>query len=217
MSRRTTWAAWLAFGMVSAAVAIPAQAQDAKYVSLFDGTTLSGWTFRPMRAGAETKWEVKDGVIVGTGQPSMLTSPTGNYKNFRFRAEVKINDKGNSGMYFRAKKDPAFTDGYECQINSTHGDPIKTGSIYTMVHLYDILVPPDTYFTQEVEVIDKDYRGKIVTAIKVFVNGKLLYEFLDYDRTHQGGYFSFQQHDPGSVISIRKIEVLELPDTPAKK
>ena len=222
MPQRTTWAAWLAVGMVSLAVAVPARAQESKYakseyVSLFDGKTLGGWNFLPMKAGSDSKWEVKDGVIVGTGEPSMLFSPTGEYKNFKFKAEVKINDKGNSGMYFRSEKKASFTDGYECQINSTGGDPIKTGSIYTMVHLYDILVPADTYFTQEVEVVDKDYRGKIVTVIKVSVNGKILYEYLDYNRTHQGGYFAFQQHDPKSVISIRKIEVMKLPDTPAKK
>ena len=29
----------------------------------------------------------------------MLFSPRGDYKNFRYRAELKINDGGNSGMY----------------------------------------------------------------------------------------------------------------------
>ena len=27
----------------------------------------------------------------------------------------------------------------------------------------------------------------------------------------QSGHFAFQQHDPGSVVSIRKVEVKELP------
>ena len=143
----------------------------------------------------------------------MLYSPKGDYKNFRFRAEIKINDHGNSGMYFRAEKKNSFTVGYECQINSTHGDPIKTGSIYTMVHLFDTSNPPqpDEWFTQEVEVQDVKFRGKDVTRIRVSVNGKRLFEFNDFDQTFKQGHFAFQQHDPGSKVSIRKVEVMELP------
>ena len=50
--------------------------------------------------------------------------------NFRYRVEAKINDKGNSGQYFRTKFEPGFPTGYEAQINATHGDPIRTGSLY---------------------------------------------------------------------------------------
>ena len=117
-----------------------------EWVSLFDGQTLSGWT----KGGGEgrSKWEVEDGAIVGSGQASMLFSPKGDYKNFRFRAEVKINDHGNSGMYFRSPKpDGDFSKGYEAQVNSTHSDPVRTGSVYTFVHVYKQLVPPDTWFT----------------------------------------------------------------------
>ena len=96
-------------------------------------------------------------------------------------------------------------------MNSTHRDPIKTGSIYTFVHNYKQLVPPDTFFTQEVEAVDRDFRGKIVTYIKVTINGEVLYEFLDHDRNWKEGHFAFQQHDPGSVVTIRKVEVMELP------
>src|SRR5262249_31904404 len=71
------------------------------WISLFDGKTLSGWTALELRGPGTSKWEVVDGAIVGTGQPSMLFSPKGHYKNFRYRVELKINDHGNSGMYIR--------------------------------------------------------------------------------------------------------------------
>jgi hypothetical protein len=188
--------------------------QEQGWVSLFDGKTMSGWEMLELPGNeGKSKWEVQDGMICGSGNASMLFSPKGHYKNFRFRAEVKINDHGNSGMYFRTAKTRSFTDGYEAQINSTHGDPIKTGSIYTMVHIYKQLVKPDTFFTQEVEVVDREYRGKIVTSIKVKVNDELLYELLDHDRLFKQGHFAFQQHDPGSKVCIRKIEVMELPET----
>jgi hypothetical protein len=64
-----------------------------------------------------------------------------------------------------------------------------------------------------VEAQDVMYRGKMVTRIKVSVNGELLYEFQDFDRSWTAGHFAFQQHDPGSRVTIRKVEVMELPDT----
>ena len=63
-------------------------------------------------------------------------------------------------------------------------------------------------------MVDRNYRGKMVAAIKVTVNDETLYEFLDYDREWLEGHFAFQQHDPGSTVQIRKVEVIELPETP---
>jgi hypothetical protein len=204
----TTRAIW---GLAVAAVGSSSTMAADEWVSLFDGKTLSGWTAVEGRRGG-SKWEVVDGAIVGSGQASMLYSPQGHYKNFRFRAEIKISDHGNSGMYFRCPvADGDFGKGYEAQIDSTHSDPIRTGSIYGFVHVYKQLVPPDTWFTQEVEVVDKNWRGMVIPHIKVWVNGELLYEFLDRTKAWEKGYFAFQQHDPGSTVQIRKIEVQELP------
>lgn len=194
----------LTWGMATPAI----QAADEKWVSLFDGKTLTGWE----RNGSDKSvWEVKDGEIQGSGQASMLWNTTKPYKNFKYRAEVKINDKGNSGLYFRTKPKPGFVDGYEAQIDSTHSDPIRTGSLYGMCHVYKKLVEPDTWFTYDLEVRDDVWRGRPVTRIKITVNGDELYEYLDFEQTFKEGHFAFQQHDPGSKVSIRKIEVLELP------
>lgn len=210
MKRLTRNGGLLALGLVVAVTAC-AQEKKGEWVSLFDGQTMSGWTMLELGAKGSSKWEVTDGMLVGTGNPSMLFSPKGEYKNFRYRAEIRINDKGNSGMYIRTPKEATFTKGYEIQINSTHSDPIKTGSIYTFVHVYKQLVKPGTWFTQEVEVVDKNYRGKVLPHIKVSVNGDVLYEFLDHTSAFHVGHFAFQQHDPGSKVEIRKVEVMELP------
>jgi hypothetical protein len=189
-----------------------AAAQDGKWVSLFDGKSIEGWTVLELgKEKGQSKWEVKDGMIEGSGAPSMLFSPRGDYKNFRYRAELKINEGGNSGMYVRTPKEATFSKGYEIQVNSTHRDPIKTGSIYTYVHVYKQYVPADTFFTQEVEVVDKTYRNAVMTHIRVSVNGEVLYEFLERERAWKEGHFAFQQHDPGSRVTIRKVEVMELP------
>lgn len=186
--------------------------EKGEWVSLFDGQTLSGWEMIELGGKDTSKWEVKNGALTGSGKASMLYSPKP-YTNFRFKAEIKINDKGNSGMYVRAPKEATFTKGYEIQINSTHGDPVKTGSIYTYVEIYKSLQKPDEWFTQEVEVVTKEYRGKMLPHIKVWVNGDLLYLFRDHTAYAQEGHFAFQQHDPGSVVQIRKVEVMELPES----
>jgi hypothetical protein len=218
MTRGTRRAAWLVGIVAFLPFGARSSGQDAKsegnWASLFDGKTMSGWEMLAL-PGQTSKWEVVDGAICGSGGASMLYSPEGNYKNFRFRAEVKINDGGNSGLYFRTAKKPSFTEGYEAQIDSTHRDPIRTGSIYGMVHIYKMLVPPDTWFTYELEVADRNWRGKTVTSITVKINGETLYQFQDYDRTFKEGHFAFQQHDPGSKVCIRKIEVMELPEKPS--
>jgi hypothetical protein len=176
------------------------KADEGKWVSLFDGKTLGGWTTAD---GSEGSWKVEDGAIKGSGEASHLFSPRGDYKNFRYRAEVKINDHGNSGMYFRTKKGPGFPHGYEAQVNSTHDDPVKTGSLYNHVKVLDTLVPPDTWFTQEVEAVGDH--------IVIKVNGKTTVDYTDPKGTYKEGHFAFQQHDPGSKVEIRKIEVMELP------
>ena len=115
-----------------------AKCQEKKWTSLFDGKTMDGWE----KVGNEKSvWEVKDGALCGSGPASMLVCTKGPYKNFRYRAEVKINDKGNSGLYFRTTRKPGFSNGYEAQIDSTHRDPIRTGSLYGMCHVYKRLSP----------------------------------------------------------------------------
>lgn len=197
-------AAFLAMISVS-----PAWAQETGWVSLFDGKTLDGWE----KVGNEKSvWEVTDGAISGSGPASMLVCSKAAYKNFRYRAEIKINDGGNSGLYFRTTPKPGFTDGYEAQIDSTHIDPIRTGSLYGFCHVYKQHVKPDTWFTYDLEVRDGVWRGRKMTRIKITVDGNELYEYMDFAMTFKEGHFAFQQHDPGSRVNIRKVEVLPLAD-----
>ncbi|WP_435021182.1 3-keto-disaccharide hydrolase [Tundrisphaera sp. TA3] len=204
MRRRIAGAARIAFGLAALAVSA-APAQDAApagggWVSLFDGKTLGGWTTAD---GTPGTWMVEDGVIHGSGPVSHLFSPRGDYRNFRYRVELKIADKANSGMYFRTAKGPGFPNGYEAQVNSTHTDPVRTGSLYNFVAVRKMLVPPDTWFTQEIEAVGNH--------IIIKVNGETVVDFVDKKDTHTKGHFAFQQHDPGSQVWIRKIEVQELP------
>ena len=172
---------------------------DKDWVQLFNGKDLEGWMTD------KAKWEVKEGVLVGTGEAGHLFSKRGDYENFVYRVEAKINDHGNSGQYFRTKYGPSFPKGYEAQINSTHSDPVRTGSLYNYVAVRDMLVKPDESFTQEVTA-DGNH-------IVIKVNGKTTVDFVDKKNTYTKGHFALQQHDPGTVVMFRKIEVKELPPT----
>jgi len=179
-------------------------------VKLFNGKDLTGWKKHP---DDKANWEVVDSTLVGTGPAGHLFSERGDYANFHFRIEAKINDKGNSGQYFRATYAKGFPPGYEAQINSTSGDPIRTGSLYpdqltsenerkeTIVR--EQLVKPDEWFTQEVIAVGNH--------IVIKLNGKTTVDFLDERKRYAKGHFAIQQHNDGSVVSVRKAEVKELP------
>lgn len=201
---------WFVAAALSVCLLSGARAQAEEWVSLFDGKTLDGW--EKQGGNDNAKWEVIDGAMCGSGQPSMLWYSKKPFKNFRYRCEVKINDGGNSGLYFRTKAKPGFVDGYEAQIDSTHTDKIRTGSLYGMCHVYRQLQKPDEWFKYEIQAQDGEWRGRKCVKIKVSINGEELYEYLDFANTFKEGYFAFQQHDPGSKVCIKNIEVMELPE-----
>jgi hypothetical protein len=191
------------------AAAEEVKAEDG-WVQLFNGDDLTGWKKHP---DDKAKWEVVGGTLVGGGPSGHLLSVRGDYANCHFRIEAKINDKGNSGQYFRATYTSGFPPGYEAQINSTSGDPIRTGSLYPdqrasdnerkAMIVRDQLVKPDEWFTQEVIAVGNH--------IVIKLNGKTTVDFVDERKRYAKGHFAIQQHNEGSVVSIRKAEVKELP------
>src|SRR5262245_7258607 len=187
-------------------LALPARGDDKAddgWVKLFDGMTLKGWKVHPNGTG---RWKVEDGAIVGSGPASHLFTERGDFGDIHLKAEVQINDGGNSGMYFRTQFGPGFPKGYEAQVNSTHADPVKTGSLYGFgekATVRKILVKPGEWFTYEVIA-----RGNHIT---IKVNGSPTIEnFEDTKNTYMKGHIAFQQHHNGSVVKIRKVEVREL-------
>jgi hypothetical protein len=178
------------------------------WVKLFNGKDLTGWKTHPSNPG---DWKVEDGAIVGRGiKTSHLFSDRGDYENFHYKIEAKISDMGNSGQYFRTQFGPGFPKGYEAQINSTFPtDPQRTGSLYNLAKVTEKLVPPDTWFTQEV-IADGNH-------IIIKLNDKTVVDYVDKKNTYTKGHFAIQQHPPAkrdgpeSVIMVKSIEVKELP------
>ncbi|MBA4189336.1 MAG: DUF1080 domain-containing protein [Planctomycetaceae bacterium] len=215
------------------------RAEDKKteegWVPLFNGKDLTGWKIPNPPSGQfkgvkETKndegkviafvgitkddkdvtlWQVKDGMIVGGGPASHIFTEI-EADDFKYRVEAKINDKGNSGQYFRTKFGPGFPQGYEAQINATHGDQIRTGSLYPsfgklseedrkkILVMKDAPHKADEFFVQEV-VAEGGH-------IQIFVNGKQTIDFTQEKPTYTKGHFALQGHDPGSVMTFKKVE-----------
>jgi len=236
MPRPVLTATLVAAGL-SLATSVRADDKDG-WVPLFNGKDLTGWKIHPtpnreiseitekkvdgkvvafegtVKGEKLPLWRVEDGTIIGGGPSTHLFTDRDDYADFHFRVEAKINDKGNSGQYFRTAFGPGFPTGYEAQINATHGDPVKTGSLYpdsrtTLKNYRDKITvlneaphKPDEWFTQEVIAVGP--------KITILVNGKKTLEWEDPEYRYKKGHFALQAHDPGSVITFRKVEVKEL-------
>src|SRR5262249_3207555 len=102
---------------------------------------------------------------------------------------------------------------YEAQINATHGDRVRTGSLYPaggLSKFKDKITVLDTaphkpneWFIQEVIAVGP--------KITILVNGKQTVEFIDPENRFKKGHFALQGHDPGTVVKFKKVEVKELP------
>ena len=243
MSRLAWASATLLAALALLGTGIPAGADDKRgdekgWVQLFNGKDLTGWKLPPkpsdqfvavdtgtkdgkviayegkLKNGTtEPLWRVDNGILIGSGHASHLFSERGDYENFRYRVEAMINDHGNSGQYFRTAFGPGFPKGYEAQINATHSDKIRTGSLY-LPQVKEVLVlnnaphKPDEWFTQEVIAVGNH--------IIIKVNGKTTVDWKDPQNRYTKGHFALQGHDPATVVKFRKVEVLELPPGPEK-
>jgi hypothetical protein len=197
-------------------LSVAARAEDQKetgWISLFNGKDLTGWKANEK----PEQWKVEDGAIVAHGDRSHLfyvgTDPNNppEYKNFHFKAELMTEPKANSGIYFHTKwqNDGWPTTGYECQVNTSHGDPVKTASLYNVEKNFTAPSKDNEWFTEEIIVEGKH----IITK----VNGKTIVDYTEPDKLDRvypkldKGTFALQAHDPSSVVRYRKIEVKPLP------
>jgi len=81
--------------------AAPQDAEEAGFISLFDGKSLAGWN---VQDGPESAFYVNDGAIVAhesSGYPAWLRSAR-QYENFDLRGEFFVRGWMNSGIYLHA-------------------------------------------------------------------------------------------------------------------
>lgn len=184
---------------------LTAAEKKAGWILLFNGKNLDGW----QRSDKKTsKIEVKDGKIVCQGGRSHLFTKK-HFKDFHFKAHVMTTKGSNSGIYFHTKYQAGGWPkaGYESQVNVTHRDPVKTGSIYNTVKLFKTPAKDGEWWLHEIIV-----KGKHVV---VKINGK---QVIDYTEPSDKkgtvklskGAFAFQAHDPKSVVYYKDVKVKPL-------
>ena len=174
------------------------------FVSVFDGKTLDGWTQTENKT-----FEVRDGMIVAQGKRSHLFHGK-KLTDFTFRCDIKCEPGSNSGVFFHTEfqEEGWPLKGAEVQVNNTHGDPIKGGSIYKAVNRPDSGVKDGAWYTQEITV-----RGDSVT---VAINGTPLYTYLQpacasgRGTFGDGGVLALQAHDPGSTVYYKNLFLKDL-------
>ena len=94
-------------------------AQDG-WVNLFNGKNLKGWK----QLNGEAKYEVVDGVIVGTtvlNTPNSFLCTKKMYTDFVFEVELLVEPNMNSGIQFRSNSFPDHNNGrvhgYQCEVD----------------------------------------------------------------------------------------------------
>lgn len=230
--------------LATASWAADASQTEEGFVSLFDGKTLDGW-----KVGENANlFQVRDGMIV-MECPATIHSPAHlfyvgsvghhDFKNFDLKVDVMTFPKANSGIYFHTKYQeaqwPKF--GLECQVNNSHADWRRTGSLYAIRDIswgpetppkdnkenVTILAKPpvadNAWYTEEII-----YQGGAVT---VKLDGKTINEYTipQANVEHQlptkmtwlpRGTFALQGHPPMpghiSKVYYKNIRVKVLPD-----
>jgi len=186
------------------AIAQVIQGAEPEWQSLFNGKDLTGW-----KVSENGEFKVEDGVIVVRGKKAHLFTEK-EFKNFEFKGEIMTTPGSNSGFYFHTKYIEDWPKlGYEVQVNCTHSDPVKNGSLWGVVKSYDAIAKDNEWYTLEVTAKGKN----IVTK----VNGKVVVDYVEpegitADRRIGKGSFAIQAHDPKSEARFRNLMVRELPE-----
>jgi hypothetical protein len=190
-----------------------AEDKPGEWTNMWDGTTMDGWKASE-NAGS---WKIEDGKLVCDGERSHLfyTAEKEPFKNFEFECEVMTTPGSNAGIYFHSKYQeigwPKF--GMECQVNVTHGDPKKSGSLYGVVDVDNPGLKDNEWYKTSIKV-----EGKHIT---IMVNDKTTVDYTepegkeaysdDFERRLGEGTFALQAHDPASIVYFRNLKVRRLP------
>ena len=222
-----------ALGKAGAYVKAGHEKEAGPWKRIFDGETLKfGEEWETTDNAQETRkhWTVQPGGILQGHWPKGKPGPGSShlyyikrpFRNFEYRADVRLNPGGNSGMYFRcdpmknSKVDGGrkvwrnWPDGDEAQVKVGPGDPKKTGTLYpgkpavSQDELNRFLGVDTTkepvWITQHVIAVGN--------RIVIKLNGKIIREQMRMK--NESGHFAYQLHHKGTKVQYRNIEVREL-------
>ncbi|MBB1283752.1 DUF1080 domain-containing protein [Flavisolibacter sp. BT320] len=188
---------------------------DEQWISLFDGKTLTHW-----RASENpSTFTVQDGSIVVKGPRAHLfyEGPVGdhNFKNFELKVRVMTTPGSNSGIFFHtAYQESGWpSKGYEVQVNNSHTDWRRTGSLYAVQDVRDVYVKDNEWFTETIRV-----EGKHIT---VKINDRTVVDYTEpegvekeegrAEKRLRNGTIALQGHDPESKVYYKEVLIRALP------
>jgi hypothetical protein len=189
---------------------------DKEWISLFDGTSLNNWK----ASENSSTFTVDSGMTIVHGPRAHLfydgPVENHNFKNFELKVTVMTTPGSNSGIFFHTQyQDKDWpSKGYEVQVNNSHSDWRRTGSLYGVDDVKEVYVKDNEWYVEHIIV-----KGKKVT---VKINGKTVVDYTEPDDVENlpgrkekhlsRGTFALQGHDPASKVYYKKVLVKPLPD-----
>lgn len=188
------------------AVSLKPGESDEGFVSLFNGTDLAGWV--PLCVPGN--FVVHDGVIRLVIGPGGWLRSWDSYSDYTLRAEYRIVEGGNNGIYNRAPLVGRQSRiGFEFQVQ---GQPAELPpSIDSTGSIYDVRPPDENRMKpgqwNEVEITCQGEHVRIVW------NGKVVHDFdyVEVERMHgraTRGYIGLQDHH--NTVEYRNLRVKRL-------
>lgn len=199
-------------------------ASEAGFTSLFNGRDLAGWKI----SGPAESFSVKDGAIVANGTASHAYYDGAfhdhAFRNFELKVDVMTRPGSNGGVYVLTQYEESGgnvrasgrfpSKGFEIQVNNSHTDRVRTGSVY---HVADVLdtspARDDVWFTEDITV-----QGNSI-AVKVDDTPVIQWtQPPDWDGGREGpgrritgpGTIALQAHDPNSTVYYKNIRIKPL-------
>ena len=216
---------------------LPAFADDAGMVPLFNGKDLTGFT----QKGGVAKYDVKDGVLIGTSVPDTPNSfmcTEKEYANFELVYEFKVEPPLNSGVQIRSL---CYDEETEVTVDAGNGKKKSKKIPAGRVHGYQVEIDPSDraytagiydearrgwlYSLENNEAARKAFKQNEWNKIKVVCNGDSIKTWLNdvpaadlKDDMTPSGFIAFQVHGIGKdnnklgkTISWRNVMIKELP------
>ncbi len=187
---------------------------------LFNGKDLGGWTPK----GGTCKFEVRDGMIVGTCVPgsnsTYLCTDKSDFTDFIFTCEMKWEVEGNSGVMFRArsknnKEGGVVVYGPQAEMEEYSKNRDWSGGIYGQScggYFYPLWLKEhkDARSAQKEQEWNRVTISAKANVVKTWLNGVPIAHWVD-DGAYPEGFFGLQIHKgKKGIVLWRDIRVKRL-------
>ena len=192
-----------------------------KYIPIFDGKTLKGWT----QLNGTATYRVEKGVIIGktkVGSPNSFLCSDKLYDNFDLQFDVKVDNGLNSGVQIRSQTrggPKGRVNGPQIEIESSGKNGAESGYIYG--EAAGGWMTPKAKLIPHKHFKDEQWNSYHVLAqgarIQVWINGTQISDLTDEEKlkSHPNGFIGLQVHGIGKKsgpfeVRWRNLKIIEL-------